>query len=108
MPTRHTLYGPWLEEGESRSRVLQAGENLSLLAEELRANGVPTIDGLTVFRETAEQDLRTGDLPFYREDNHWTAEGVERMAAVLADTLASEVPAATTISRLAGDSSSAR
>jgi len=108
MPTRHTLYGPWLEEGESRSRVLQAGENLSLLAEELRANGVPTIDGLTVFRETAEQDLRTGDLPFYREDNHWTAEGVERMAAVLADTLASAVPAATTISRLAGDSSSAR
>lgn len=72
-----------------------------LLEDQLRAAGVPTINGLTVFRNSAEQDLQSGQLPFYREDNHWTAAGVERMARVLADTLMSARPPATTISRLA-------
>ena len=87
LPTRFTVYGPWLELGELRAGVLQAVQDFHALEAALRDRNVSTTNGLHVFQATAERDLRTGELPFYREDNHWTPEGVERIARALADSL---------------------
>jgi len=87
LPTRFTVYGPWLALGELQAGVFQAVQDFHGLEAALRDRNVSTINGLRVFQATAETDLRTGKLPFYREDNHWTPEGVERIARVLADSL---------------------
>ena len=92
LPSRFTVYGPWLEEGELRPGVLRAAQDLRALEAELKSKGVRTINGLTVFQGTAAMDLRNGYLPYYREDNHWNLEGVERIARVLADSLAHSAP----------------
>jgi hypothetical protein len=88
LPTRFTLYGPSLVHDERRLGLIKAVESFHLLVAELNRRGVRTINGLTVFQETAAQDLSSGELPFYLEDNHWDRAGVERIARVLADSLA--------------------
>ena len=89
VPSRYTVYGPWLEpRGAQRSAVLRVGGYLDRVAAELRARGIPAVNALPLFREAAEGELRTGALSFYREDNHWTARGVERVARVVDDSLA--------------------
>ncbi|MDQ3208749.1 MAG: hypothetical protein M3Q37_09110 [Gemmatimonadota bacterium] len=92
VPTRYTTYGPWLERGSAQTAVRQAADNLYYLESELAERGIPTVNALTIFRETAAEDLRTGRLPVYREDNHWNASGVERVAAALAGALAGGTP----------------
>ncbi|HYF40243.1 MAG TPA: hypothetical protein VD930_11175 [Gemmatimonadales bacterium] len=87
LPTRFTVYGPWLVDGEARARVIRAAESFNQLAAELEGRGIRTINGLGVFQETAHEDLLSGDLPFYREDNHWNSRGVERIARLLADSV---------------------
>lgn len=88
VPSRYTVYGPWLEpRGAQRSAVLRVGAYLDSLATELRDRGIPTVNALPLFRDVAGDELRTGALSFYREDNHWTARGVERVARVVADSL---------------------
>jgi hypothetical protein len=87
LPTRYTLYGPWLVPAEERAAVLRAANDFQVLEAELNNQGIRTIDGLEVFRETAAEELASGNLLFYREDNHWAPAGVERIARVLADSL---------------------
>ena len=88
LPTRFTLYGPWLVQAKKpRAGVLRAVGHFYLLEAELNKRGIRTINGLEVFRQTAVQDLAARELPFYREDNHWTPAGVDRIAEVLADSL---------------------
>jgi hypothetical protein len=89
VPSRYTVYGPLLEDrAAQRSAVRRVGAYLDRLAEELHARGVPTVNAHPLFRAVAEDELRTGELSFYREDNHWTPRGVERVARVVADSLA--------------------
>jgi hypothetical protein len=92
LPTRFTVYGPLLESGELRTGALQAAAELYRLEAQLRRKGVRTINGFRVFQQTAATDLATGALPFYREDNHWTPEGVERIARILTDSLSHTRP----------------
>jgi hypothetical protein len=88
LPTRFTLYGPWLvEEEEQRAEVLRAVQDFYRLDAELNQRGIRTINGLDIFRRTAAEDLGSRELPFYREDNHWSPVGVNRIARVLADSL---------------------
>ena len=88
LPTRFTLYGPWLvQEEEERAEVLRAVQDFYRLDAELNQRGIRTINGLDIFRRTAVEDLGSRELPFYREDNHWSPEGVNRIARVLADSL---------------------
>ncbi len=94
LPSRFTVYGPWLEADELRAGVLQAARDLGDLEARLKRKDVSTINALTVFRSTAVNDLRAGKLPFYREDNHWNSDGVERIARVLADSLGRRDPPA--------------
>ena len=101
VPSRYTVYGPELEPGAGRAAALQVGAYLDRLAGDLRARGIPTVNALPVFRAAAPEELRTGVLSFYREDNHWNARGVERIARVVADSLLAwdARPAAPTVSR---------
>ena len=94
LPTRFTLYGPWLEQGELRPGVFRAAQDLRDLEAQLGEKGIRTINGLRVFQSTVVDDLRTGHLPYYREDNHWNPDGVRRIARVLADSLVPERPVA--------------
>lgn len=87
LPTRFTVYGPLLESGELRTGALRAASDLDSLEVRLRRKGIRTTNGLRVFQQTAATDLAAGALPFYREDNHWTPEGVERIARILTDSL---------------------
>jgi len=89
LPSRFTVYGPWLKEDELRAGALQAAQDLGALETLLKENEVKTINALTVFQSTAAEDLRNRTLPYYREDNHWNPDGVERIARVLADSLGS-------------------
>jgi hypothetical protein len=92
LPSRFTVYGPWLKEDELREGMVQAADDLGELERQLNDRGVRAINGLTVFRSTAADDLRNRTLPFYREDNHWNPDGVARIARVLADSLGSRKP----------------
>jgi acetyltransferase AlgX (SGNH hydrolase-like protein) len=87
LPTRFTVYGPFLGHDERREGALEAVQNFYRLEAELNRRGINAINGLRVFQGTAQQDLSSGDLPFYREDNHWGPAGVERIARILADSL---------------------
>jgi hypothetical protein len=46
------------------------------------------VNGADLFFSSAEEELRTGRLSFYREDNHWNPTGVERTARIVIDALA--------------------
>lgn len=87
LPTRFTLYGPWLVLDETRGDALRAVTDVYLIETELKKKRIRTVNGLHIFRETTSKDLASGEMPFYREDNHWTPIGVERIARVLADSL---------------------
>jgi hypothetical protein len=87
LPTRFTLYGPWLVHPEKRAGVLRAVDDFYGLEAELKKRGIRTINGLEILRQTAVTDLASLELPVYREDNHWSPEGVNRIARALADSL---------------------
>lgn len=90
LPTRYSVYGPHLETGEARVRALQSREYLHYLNEALDARRIPYVDGASIFFTTAGDELRSGRLSFYREDNHWNAAGVERIARALIEALGAE------------------
>jgi hypothetical protein len=88
IPSRYTVYGSRLEEHGRRAAPRSVAAYVDQVADELRARGIPTLNALALFRDVAADELRTGALSFYREDNHWNARGVTRVAEVLADSLA--------------------
>jgi hypothetical protein len=88
LPTRYSVYGPHLEVGEARRRAVQSRTYLDHLHEELADRDIPYVNGAEPFFSSAAEELRTGRLSFYREDNHWNATGVERTARIVIDALA--------------------
>jgi hypothetical protein len=89
MPSRYTVYGPWLESGEAREGILRMEGYINRLNQQLRSRGIQTLNALPVYRASVEEQLETGELLSYLEDNHWKARGVELIAGVLADSLLS-------------------
>jgi hypothetical protein len=88
------VYGPWLESGEDRQGVLRVEEYIRQVSRQLVVRGIKTLNALPIYRASVPKQLETGDLLFYREDNHWNARGVELLAKVLADSILSTRQAA--------------
>ena len=89
VPSRYTVYGPLLErEPERLAGIGRVAAYIDSLDAALRAQGIGTINAHTIFRERAAEELRTGALSFYREDNHWNPGGVDLVARAVADSLA--------------------
>jgi hypothetical protein len=57
------------------------------LERELHARGIKVINGLTLLRAHAAEDLRTGQLAYLRLDGHWNQLGVQRFADATAQVL---------------------
>jgi hypothetical protein len=83
LPTRYTVYAPFLEVGILKRQASDAARYLHHLSEELTVRGIRHVDATPVFRERVPEELRQGQLSFYREDNHWTELGVEHVARAL-------------------------
>jgi hypothetical protein len=89
MPSRYTIYGPWLDDAAERDRIEQLEKYLLEVNRQLRERGVSTVNALPLYRSSVEEQLATGQLLFYREDNHWNLQGVELIARALADSIRS-------------------
>lgn len=87
IPTRQTVYSPWLKE--SAGQEAPAYQYQLDLERELNSRSVAVVNGLTILREGIEADLAQRKLVFYRDDNHWNPEGVRRSAAAVATALSS-------------------
>lgn len=82
VPEKMTVYGPAL------GLKLPEDPLLNRMERDLTARGVRVVNGLDVLRPAAAQDLATGHLAYRREDHHWSAEGVERLAKATAAAIA--------------------
>lgn len=82
VPNRYTVYAPILAGKDGPWTHFL--DNLDL---QLHGAGIETVNGLDVYRAGAKQEVESGQLSFYREDTHWNAHGVERIAKPLADTI---------------------
>ncbi|MGZ8397880.1 MAG: alginate O-acetyltransferase AlgX-related protein [Gemmatimonadales bacterium] len=87
LPSRYTVYGPWLESGEARKSIIGIEEYIYELDRQIRGRGIRTLNALPIYRASVEEQLKTGELLFYREDNHWNPRGVELIAGVLSDSI---------------------
>lgn len=83
VPEKMTVYGPAL------GLKIPADPLLNRMERDLSARGLRVVNGLNVLRPTASQDLATGNLAYLREDHHWTAECVERLAKATAEAIGS-------------------
>ena len=89
LPSRYTVYGPVLEHEDMLEPLRRATAYTDTLVAELRSRGITTVDAAAVFRTRAFEEVQSGVLSFYREDNHWNPDGVELVARLLADALTS-------------------
>jgi hypothetical protein len=85
IPSRPTMYAPWLEQWKQNEAP--AHDYLCQLERELSARTIVSVNGLEVLRSDAQNEIATGDLSFYRDDNHWTPRGVRQIAAAVAEAL---------------------
>jgi hypothetical protein len=81
VPEKMSVYGPLL------GVKLPAEPFLDRMERDLTARGIEVVNGLTLLRATAESDLASGKLAFLREDEHWNAEGVDRLAKAVAEAM---------------------
>jgi hypothetical protein len=81
VPSRLSVYGPHLGLKSPADPLLHR------LARALAARGVHAVDALALLEKSAQQDLATGNLAYLREDEHWNAEGVRRIAAAAAQEI---------------------
>jgi hypothetical protein len=81
VPEKMSVYGP------SLGVKLPADPLLNRMERNLAARGVRVVNGLPLLRATAAADLSTGKLAYLREDEHWNADGVERLAKAVADAI---------------------
>ena len=84
VPDKMSVYGSEL------GVHLPSSPYLTRLEHELRARGVGVVNGLPVLREYVNADLASGRLAYLREDEHWSALGVERLAHATAEALKSD------------------
>jgi hypothetical protein len=83
LPSRYTVYGRYAaSDGPEPDPTY-----LERLERELRSREVATVNSLNIFAESLTDELASGELSYYREDNHWTPAGVERVAKHLASVL---------------------
>jgi hypothetical protein len=81
VPDKMSVYGPEL------GVKLPSNPYLNRLAQQLEARGVRVLNGLSILRATAREDLASGRLAFLREDQHWSASGVERLGRATAEAI---------------------
>jgi hypothetical protein len=81
VPEKMSVYGPAL------GLRLAEDPYLNRLERELRRRGLRTVNMLPLLRASAPHDLATGKLAYFREDQHWNAEGVSRIAAEAAQAI---------------------
>jgi hypothetical protein len=82
IPNRYTLYGPLVDNYRPTGP-----RYLDKLEAALRDKKVPVMNTLPLLESRAAEDVVTGNLPYYREDHHWSAEGVRRIAAAFIEKL---------------------
>jgi hypothetical protein len=82
VPDKISVYGP------SLGVPLPADPYLDRMERDLAARGVPVVNGLPVLRSTAAADVASGQLSYFREDQHWNERGVERLARATAEAIA--------------------
>lgn len=87
VPEKISIYGP------SLGVKFPPDPYLDRLQRELSARGVRTVNGLPLLLSTAASDLAYGNLAYWREDQHWTVLGVERLAAATAEVIRNEYSA---------------
>jgi hypothetical protein len=81
VPDKLSVYGP------SLGVALPADPYLDRMERDLASRGVRVVNGLPLLRATAAADLASGRLSYLREDQHWSAEGVERLARATAQAI---------------------
>jgi hypothetical protein len=81
VPEKMTVYGAAL--GVALPRV----PYLNRLETELTGRGVHVVNGLRVLHANATQDLASGHLSYFREDQHWTPLGAARLARATAHAI---------------------
>jgi hypothetical protein len=81
VPDKLSVYGPSL--GVS----LPADPYLDRMERDLASRGIRVVNGLPLLRATAAADLASGRLSYLREDQHWSAEGVKRLARATAQAI---------------------
>jgi hypothetical protein len=82
IPNRYTLYGPLLDNYRpSEPRYLDR------LEAALKEKHVPVLNTLPMLESHAREDIAAGNMSFYREDHHWSAEGVRRVAGAFVQKL---------------------
>jgi SGNH hydrolase-like domain, acetyltransferase AlgX len=81
IPNKYTLYGP-LTGGR-----LPEHRYLDRLEQALSDRHIPVLNGLSVLEPGVANEVRSGQMSFYRDDHHWTARGVRTIAAAFARKL---------------------
>ncbi len=81
VPEKMTVYGP------SLGVEVPAEPLLDRMERNLVSRGLHVVNGLRILRATAASDLASGKLAYLREDEHWNADGVERLAKAVADAM---------------------
>jgi hypothetical protein len=81
VPEKMSVYGPALG--------LQLPEDpyLNRLERELQRRGLRVANMLPPLRADAPQDIASGKLSYFREDQHWNPQGVSRIAAKVAGAI---------------------
>jgi len=88
VPEAASVYGP--EIFKSDAAQLQAQGRTPLydrMEKALAEKNIPAINGLRVLRPFVADDIAKGKLSYYREDHHWTAQGVDRIATAMAEAM---------------------
>jgi hypothetical protein len=83
VPDKMSVYGPAL------GVKLPAHPYLLRMERQLEQRGLRVVNGLTLLRATAREDLLSGRLAFLREDQHWSVSGVERLGVATAEAIRS-------------------
>jgi hypothetical protein len=76
---------------------------LNRLERELRRRGLRTSNMLPLLRGSAPHDIATRKLAYFREDQHWNAVGISRIAAEVASVIRQAGLLRTSVSEQAQD-----
>jgi hypothetical protein len=86
VPESISVYAPWLLL-ESERPVKWQAHYLDRLEAELQKRKLKTCNTLPHLSRYAAEDIRTGELSYYREDHHWNPKGVRMVSEAMAQAL---------------------